>query len=316
MGVLVGKLSADVVKKRLEREGVSARGGGPACVRRLRARYELDLLGFLNGATVHELRALAAALELPAASSSSSGALRQRLWIWGAALERRAMGAASHECAAVQLAPVISGTRLSLARASTVGEDAPLPSARAARFPASACWPRPVPDEREAPPAAAAPDTLDELLARIDALVGVRLGARGRDKGAYGQRVSELLGLERSSSSAPDWRAEVELKTVAVVRAAAGAGWRLKDGPAISMRSVDARAKITRVLWVVRIDEGEVPGAPVLSWFYQELDEELAAAFERSRHLRPKGGANTTGRGWYLRRDFFSACGLLRSLNG
>jgi hypothetical protein len=159
------------------------------------------------------------------------------------------------------------------------------------------------------------PSTLEELLARASTLVGVRLGARGADKGSYGRRVSELLGIAASSSSSRDWRGEIELKTVAVVRAEGGR-WRLKDGPALSMRSVDAREKLGRVLWVVRVDEGEVAGAPVLSWFYQELDPELAAAFERSRHLRPKGGAGTTARGWYLRRDYFDACGLMRSLNG
>ena len=57
------------------------------------------------------------------------------------------------------------------------------------------------------------------------------------------------------------------------------------------MRSVDAQAKLRRVLWIVRIDEGELAGAPVLSWFYQGSDPELAAALGRSRHLRPKGGA-------------------------
>ena len=105
------------------------------------------------------------------------------------------------------------------------------------------------------------------------------------------------------------------MKSLAVVRAG-GAAWRIKDGPALSMKSVDATQKLRCVLWVVRVDEGEVADAPVLSWFYQELDPELTIAFERARHLRPKGGKDTTGRGWYLRRDFFEACGLLRSLNG
>src|SRR5688572_21069575 len=100
--VLAGKLPADLVRKRLEREGVSTRGGAPGCLRRLRGRYELDLLGFLNGATVHELRALAASVELPA--DASSAALRQRLWSWGAALERRAVG---EQALAVQPAPVL-----------------------------------------------------------------------------------------------------------------------------------------------------------------------------------------------------------------
>ena len=302
-----------MVRRRLEREGVSVRGGAAACLRRLRHRYDVDLLGFLNGATVHELRALAAALALAPPGAATAGALRQRLWIWGAALERKAIGADVGE---VQLAPVLSGGRLAVRRARrSPGADAPLPAARAARSPDAAALPRGVPPPREAPAVAGEPDSLEELLSRADALIGVRLGARGRDKGTYGRRISELLGIAASSRAAPDWRGEVELKTLAVVRADGGR-WRLKDGPALSMRSVDAREKLGRVLWIVRVDEGEVPGSPVLSYFYQELDGELAAAFERSRHLRPKGGAGTTGRGWYLRRDFFDACGLLRSLNG
>ena len=303
-------LPADMVRKRLEREGLSARGGSSACVRRLRLRYEIDLLGFLNGATVHELRALAAAVELPA--EAPAGALRQRLWSWGAALERRVVG---EQALGVQPAPVLSSAgRLSLPRRRAVDEG-PLPAARAARFPPCDHWPRPVPEARPAPAQPSEPESLEELLARAGALLGVRLGGRDADKGAYGRRISQLLGIGPSSSQAPDWRGEVELKTLAVTRAG-GARWRLKDGPAISMRSVEATAKLARVLWIVRVDEREVAGAPVLSWYYQELDADLTAALERSRHLRPKGGAGTRGRGWYLRRDYFEACGLLRSLNG
>jgi hypothetical protein len=190
-------------------------------------------------------------------------------------------------------------------------------SARLARFPPSAAWPRAVPLAPAvalAPPPAE-PDSLEALLARADALLGVRLGTRGRDKGQHGARISTLLGIPRSSDASPDWRGEVEVKTLAVVRAA-GADWRLKDGPALSMRSIDAGAKLARVLWIIRVDDGEVPGAPVLSWYYQELDEDLTAGFERARHLRPKGGKGTDKKGWYLRREFFEFCGLMKSLNG
>lgn len=304
---LLGPASA---RRRAAREGL--RGAGGALVE----KYALDLVAFLNGATGDELRLMCAAAGL---GGGMPGAMRQRLWMWGAALERRGVGAVD---ALVQPAPVVRGGRLRLprrraaaeARAAALGA---LPSARAARWPAARGWPRPVPPERPAatPAPAAEPETLDELLARADALVGVRLGQRGRDKGWYGQRVAELLGLGRSSEAAPDWRGEVEVKTLAVVRGVAGR-WRLKDGPAIAMRSVSAADKLRRVLWVVRVDEGDAPGAPVLSWYYQELDPDLQRALERARHLRPKGGAGTSGRGWYLRRDFFHACGLLRSLNG
>src|SRR5262249_27546742 len=153
-------------------------------------------------------------------------------------------------------------------RAARRSQAGVLLSARAARFPPAAAWPRPVP---EAPVEAAQlppdePDSLEALLARADSLLGMRLGTRGRDKGQHGARISALLGIPRSSDAAPDWRGEVEVKTLAVVRAA-GAAWRIKDGPALSMRSIDAGAKLARVLWIVRVDDGEVPGTPILSWY-------------------------------------------------
>jgi hypothetical protein len=195
--------------------------------------------------------------------------------------------------------------------------DGVLPAARAARWPSSTIWPRPIPPPRDAPHVTREPSTLEELLGRADALVGVRLGrpGGGRDKGAYGQTIAAMLGLPRSADPAPDWAGQVEVKTITVERGR-GARWRLRDGPAIAMRSVDAAAKVARVLWLVRASGEDVAGAPVLSWFYQELDDDLAAAFARSRHLRPKGGKGTSARGWYLGRDFFEACGLLASLNG
>lgn len=307
---LVRLLDAGAIRARLERE--KARGGG---ARRLVARWELDLVGFLNGATAAELRVLCAGVGL---APGAPGLMRQQLWTWGAAQERRALGnAAADVDSLIQPAPAVARGKLRLPRRPRPARVDPgaLPTARAARFPECCSWPRPVPGAREPQAVVGEPTSVGDLLARADALVGVRLGARGRDKGYYGQRVADLLGIARSSAAAPDWRGEVELKTLAVVRAG-GSRWRIKDGPAISMRSVDARGKLARALWVVRIDEGEVPGAPVLSWFYQELDDALTAALERARHLRPKGGAGTLARGWYLRREFFAACGLLRSLNG
>jgi hypothetical protein len=281
---------------------------------RLAARYELDLAAFLNRAAEGELAALCARLGLRAASP---GAMRQRLWAWGAAHERRALGADPDE--RVQPTAVLERGLLRVRRARAASPRATatgvLPAARAARFPPSPSYPRPVPPAIPAPAPPAEPGTLDALLAAADAILGVRLGARGRDKGRHGHRVAELLGLARSSAAEPDWRGQVELKTLAVVRTRAGT-WRLKDTPALSMRSVDARQKLARVLWIVRVDDAELPGAPILSWFYQELDQALTGAFERARHLRPKGGKGSSEKGWYLRRKFFELCGLLRSLNG
>jgi hypothetical protein len=313
VSTLVGLLPRELVRARLEREALPVGGSSSVCARRLRARFDVDLVGFLNGAGVAELRWLAGRLDL---GTGTAGALRQKLWLWGAARERRTLvahGASEAAVAAVQLVPVLAGARLSFG--PEPAPTAPLPCARAARFPSAKAMPRVVPPSREAVVPAAEPDTLDELLDRADCLLGIRLGSRGRDKGLYGTRIAELLGIGRSSLPSPDWRGAVEVKSLAVVHAAGGR-WRIKDGPALSMRSVDPGAKLARVLWVVRVDEGEVAGAPILSWYYQELDADLAEALERSSHLRPKGGAGTTARGWYLRRDFFAACGLLRSLNG
>lgn len=303
VAALVACLPEALLAARLSREARRS-------ARRLVADFELDLPGFLNAAATPELAAWCAHLAL---ATGTPGAMRQRLWAWGAAHERRAL--AAPPAPTVQPPAVLRGGKLTLPRARHAAAHGALPSARAARFPHSATWPRPVPMVRAAPAATDEPTSLDALLARADALVGVRLGQRGRDKGAYGARLEQLLGLARSSASAPDWRGEVECKSIAVVRAGGGA-WRLKDGPALAMRGVDAAAKCRRLLWLVRVDEGEVPGAPILSWFYQELDAPLLAALEASRHLRPKGGAGTLARGWYLRRDYFVACGLLASLNG
>ncbi len=280
-------------------------------VRRRAARFDLDLAGFLNAATRAELTAMCDALGLAA---KSAGEARQRLWAWGAGLERERSGLTIDEVAVVQRVPILDGAKLVWPREARA-EAGALPAARAARWPESDRLPREIPAIHDAPAATHEPTTLDELLERATALVGVRLGGGHADKGFHGHLVAELLGLERSASPSPDWRGEVEVKTLNVVRGRGGR-WRLKDTPALSMRSVDARQKLHRVLWVVRVDEGEVPGSPVLSWFYQELDLELAHAFERARHLRPKGQAGTRARGWYLRRDFFVACGLMRSLNG
>jgi hypothetical protein len=282
---------------------------------RLAARFELDLAAFLNGADTTELAAWCARLGLRA---GTPGAMRQRLWAWGAAHERHVLGV--DPGARVQPSVVLERGLLRVARAARgrTGQGV-LPGARDARFPSSPSWPRPVPRVPVPPPEPPRrePGTLAELLARADAILGVRLGSRGRDKGAHGQRVAELLGLPRSSDAAPDWRGQVEVKTIAVARTRGGR-WRLKDTPALSMRSVDATAKLARVLWVVRVDDAEIAGAPVLSWFYQELlaDEGLTQHFGRATHVRPKGGAGTSGRGWYLRREFLELCGLMRSLNG
>jgi hypothetical protein len=74
-------------------------------------------------------------------------------------------------------------------------------------------------------------------------------------------------------------------------------------------------AKLMRVLWLVR---ATLPGgdATFLSWYLLEWDAEVARLVGRYLHTRPKGGANSRGRGWYLHKRFFADAGLLATLNG
>ncbi|HXJ53473.1 MAG TPA: type II secretion system F family protein, partial [Burkholderiales bacterium] len=77
-----GELLHPLLRERLAREQLRRTD-------RLVSRYELDLPGFLNGAATAELRALAGSAGL--AATGTPGLLRQRLWAWGAALERAAL---------------------------------------------------------------------------------------------------------------------------------------------------------------------------------------------------------------------------------
>ena len=80
------------------------------------------------------------------------------------------------------------------------------------------------------------------------------------------------------------------------------------------MERSDPIAKLGRVLWIARVADD--PRSPILSWYYQEVDEEIADLFNRDLHTRPKGAAGATTRGWYLRKRFFLDNGFLASLNG
>ena len=211
---LVGVLTDEEISARLDREGLAVGGGRDRRLRRLRARWELDLVGYLNGSSARELKSMTAALKIDVTEVTGGvGVLRLKLWRWGAALERH--GILDQDAAArLQRTPSLWDGRLSLDDAAAGAADGPLPGARSARWPGCARWPRPVPDLREIPALPpSAPETLEDLLARVDELVGVRLGtgAREDNKGHYGQRVSDLLGIAASSSSGPDWRGLVEL---------------------------------------------------------------------------------------------------------
>ena len=92
------------------------------------------------------------------------------------------------------------------------------------------------------------PETIDELLAAATRAIGVRLGRRGRDKGAWGLRAAALLGVPERGGDEPDWRGDVEIKTVPVAREASGL-WRVVEDPAIAMVGpAGAISKLQRTL--------------------------------------------------------------------
>jgi len=188
-------------------------------------------------------------------------------------------------------------------------------------FPPSPAWPRPVPPPRAAAPPPGEPDTLDELLAAADRLIGVRLGARGRDKGAWGMRAAQLLGLIERSECEPDWRGDVEVKTIAVARDPSG-WWRVVEDPAIAMLSEPALAKLSRTLWLARCDIRPASDATIVSWYLLDWDPDVARLARRDLHERPKGPGRRAGpagsaaRALYLKKRFFADAGLLATLNG
>jgi hypothetical protein len=182
-------------------------------------------------------------------------------------------------------------------------------------FPPAAGYPREVPAAAPAQLPGEEPDTLDELLAAANRLVGVRLGARGRDKGAWGLRAAALLGVVETGAEEPDWRGDVEIKTVPVAREASGL-WRIVEDPAIAMMGENlALAKLQRTLWLARadVDDGD---ATIVSWYLLDWDPTVARLTRRYLHVRPKGPAGTDQRGLYLSKRFFADAGLLATLNG
>ena len=182
-------------------------------------------------------------------------------------------------------------------------------------YPASAAWPRPMPDPRIALPPLEEPDTLDDLLAAAERAIGVRLGRRGRDKGAWGLRAARMLGVIERGIDEPDWRGDVEIKTVPVAREPSGL-WRIVEDPAIAMVGEgNALAKLQRTLWLARADVDD-DDATIVSWYLLEWDATIARLARRYLHVRPKGPAGTDQRGLYLHKRFFADAGLLATLNG
>jgi hypothetical protein len=274
-----------------------AGGGGGDLARAVIDGYGLDLAGFLNALRRAELDAVAEVAAID--PGGSVGQLRARLWIAGAVLEA---GSRDQLGTPVQPVPVVLAERLRYQ-----GREPGL-------APPSPRWPRPIPPVAPTPRPESEPADLESLLDAADALIGVRLGERGRDKGAHGTRVESLLGVAGDGGdSVPDWRGEVEIKTVPVFRDRSGL-WRVKEDPAVSMEGADPAAKLERVLWIARVADD--PRSPILSWYYQERDAAIAGLYARDLHTRPKGGAGATTRGWYLHKRFFLDSGFLASLNG
>jgi hypothetical protein len=260
------------------------------------ARWDTDLCGLLNAMTRGELGAIARRCGL--ADAGRSPALREALWSHGAALERGGDVASP----GLQPRPIVLGGHLVI-QAQPRG-----------LYPPSPRWPRDVPEARDPAPPAAEPDSLDELLAAADRTIGVRLGARGRDKGAWGLRAARLLGIVERNDAEPDWRGDVEVKTVPIARDPSG-WWRVVEDPAIAMAGEPALAKLARTLWLARSNVG-TEDATIVSWYLLDWDAEIARLARRYLHDRPKGPAGTTARALYLHKRFFADAGLLATLNG
>jgi hypothetical protein len=262
---------------------------------RVIARWCDDLCGLLNAMTRGELAALASALRIDARGRSAE--LRRNVWEKGAELERNGVELPP----GVQPRPIVLGGHLVI-QAPARGLSPP-----------SEAWPRPVPPVRGAEPPAEEPESLDELLAAADRLIGVRLGPRGRDKGAWGMRAAELLGVVEHGRDEPDWRGDVEVKTVPVAREVSG-HWGVVEDPAIAMVGEGGLAKLQRTLWLPRATLGD--DATIVTWYLLDWDPEVARLARRYLHERPKGPAGTLGRGMYLSKRFFADAGLLAALNG
>ncbi|MEO6771440.1 MAG: hypothetical protein ABI467_00260 [Kofleriaceae bacterium] len=267
---------------------------------RIVERWRDDLCGLLNALVRDELDTLVRREGTrERVAEASVPELRLALWECGARLERAGVPAD----AVLQPRPVILGGHL-VVQAPPRG-----------LYPASARWPRPLPFEAAAEPPPDEPETLDELLAAADRAIGVRLGRRGRDKGAWGVRAATLVGVPERGGDEPDWRGDVEIKTVPIAVDASGL-WRVTEDPAIAMAFEQAAvAKLQRTLWLARadLDDGD---ATIVSWYLLEWDARLAQLARRYLHDRPKGPAGTDQRGVYLHKRFFAEAGLLATLNG
>lgn len=292
----LGKRSGAELAISLDREQASAA---------LADLFASDFAGLLNVLARDELAQLAATVPQPtatlrhAANAASVAELRAALWQWGAIVEA---GSDAWIGTALQPMPHVLAGHLVHHRPA-IG-----------LFPACPALPRAIAPARAAAPPSAEPATVEQLLEAADTLIGVRLGQRGVDKGAWGQRAATLLGVIDRGDDEPDWRGDVEIKTVPVQRDGNG-WWRIAEDPAICMAAGRPMAKLARVLWLVRatLEDGD---ATILSWYFLECDAFIARLAQRDLHQRPKGPRGTDQRGWYLHKRFFADAGLLATLNG
>ena len=292
--------------QRFERPGRGLDDIADKTVRKVAARWSHELCGLLNAMTSDELTALARGLRITTMADTKAPALRLALWTKGAELERFGADVSP----ALQPKPILLGGHL-VVMAPPRG-----------LAPPAARYPRALPAEAVATPPLEEPDSLDELLAAADRLIGVRLGPRGRDKGAWGMRAAQLLGLTERGHDEPDWRGDVEVKTVPVDLDDSGL-WSIAEDPAIAMvgdgalLGAGAMAKLQRTLWLARATiEGSPSDATIISWYLLDWDAEVGRLARRYLHERPKGPRNTRQRGFYLSRRFFADTGLLATLNG
>ncbi|MEO8704821.1 MAG: hypothetical protein ABI867_32515 [Kofleriaceae bacterium] len=296
----------------IDMPAIAARLDNDEARARVIERWGGDLCGLLNALTKGELGILARSFGVETTHAGEAAAfdvddarsweLRRILWERGAGIERGGADIAP----GLQPVPVILGGHLVI--------QAPPRGA----FPPSAVWPRPLPSRALPTPPTDEPESLDDLLAAADRAIGVWLGPRGRDKGAWGSRAQALLGVVDRGDQEPDWRGDVEIKTVPIARDAGGL-WRVVEDPAIAMVGEGTMAKLQRTLWLARVSlegEGGEPDATIVSWYLLEWDADVARLARRFLHVRPKGPRGSDARGHYLSKRFFAECGLLASLNG
>ncbi len=266
------------------------------------ARWGNDLCALLNAMNRDELVDLATAMRIATASDARAEDLRVALWDRGAEIERDGVSVSTM----IQPRPIVLGGHL-VVQAPPRGMS-----------PTSASYPRAVPAPVALAPMMDEPETIDELLDAATRAIGVRLGARGRDKGAWGVRAAQLLGVVERGHDEPDWRGDVEIKTVPVAREANGY-WNVVEDPAIAMVGEGGLAKLQRTLWLARAtveDDNGDEDATIVSWYLLEWDAQVARLARRYLHERPKGPRGTKQKGLYLHKRFFADAGMLATLNG